>query len=104
MTVKTSQAVKIFIGFALTPDLRMQLNQSDGWKQSRITAGQDPVEPVEVRFNHKDYLGFQTDDSLCTWPELTRYQSLLKEALVRYCSHLNPDSYKICLFSQLFIA
>ncbi len=106
MTVNTSQALatKLFIGFALNPELRIQLNQSNEWKQSRITAGQDPLEPVETRFNNKDYLGFQIDSSICSWPQLQQYQTTLKQALSRYCSHLNPDSYKIYLFPQLFAA
>ncbi len=106
MTTKASQAVstKIFIGFALNPELRIQLNQSHAWKQSRITAGQDPTEPIEIRFNNKDYLGFHVDGAVCPWPLLQNKQKLLKEALGRYCPNLNPDSHKIYLFSQLFIA
>ena len=105
MTAK-AQAVqtKIFVGYALNPDLRIQLNQSNAWKQSRISVGQDPLEPIEVRFNNKDYLGFQIEGATCSWTQLQEHQKLLKEALVRYCSHLNPDSYKIHLFSQLFVS
>ncbi len=106
MTVQISPTTltKIFIGFSLHPELRVQLNQSNAWKQSRIIAGQNPIEALEVRFNNKDYLGFHVNGSRCSWSQLQKSQELLKAALLRYCPHLNADGYKIYLFSQLFIA
>ena len=106
MTLNTSQSVctKIFIGVAIHAELRIQLNQSHAWKQSRVTAGQDPLEPIEVRFHQKDYLGFQTEGSICPWPLLQKNQQLTKQALLRYCPQLNSDALNVHLFPQNFIA
>ena len=106
MITKAAQSVltKIFVGCALGPDLRIQLNQSATWKQSRILVGQDPAEPAEVRFNNKDYLGFQVDGTICPWPILQEKKHLVNKALSRYIPHHNSETLKIHIFSQIFVA
>ena len=51
---------KLFIGCQLGPELRIQLNQSLAWKQSRLGSC-EANEPVEVQFENRHYLGFFVD-------------------------------------------
>lgn len=93
----------IFIGCRLSPDLRIKLNQSLAWKQSRV-APEKGVDPLEVYHSQRHYLGFFLQEEKPTLGEVRSYPPLIRQAILRYCEEYPVERLKLYLFPQLFVS
>lgn len=95
--------LKFFLGCLLTTDLEAQLYQNQEWKQSRIMSGENNRFLQEAYFQEKKYLGLFLDQSAATYTELQDLDREIRETLLRFCVDLPIDTFKIFIFSQIFI-
>lgn len=96
--------VKLFIGYLITSEIRMHLNQSNNWKQDNI-APERPTEALsEVHYQNKDYIGrFLTQDYLAM-PQFKLVDQEMRRVLQSYCPNLNLDSLLTYTFPQIFVS
>ena len=88
---------KIFLGYLLSSELRMHLNNSDEWKHGQSTL-------KEVRFQENTFVGSFLEDNEFSLPQIQEYTQELKKELAIYCPNLNIDSLSPKLFSQIFVS
>jgi hypothetical protein len=96
----TSAHVKFFLGFPLTSEIKMHLNQSPQWKEASLFQTQ---EMTEINFEGKEYIGFLLESPLL-YTQLKNKEKDLKSQLQYYCSKIQIEKQKIYLFPQLFVA
>lgn len=96
-------SAKLFIGCHLSPDLRIQLNQSLAWKHSRLHT-EPGVEPVEIRHEGRDYLGFFLPRERAELLEVRANASPIRDAICRYCQKYPVDRLRLYVFPQLFVS
>lgn len=94
---------RLFIGCLITPELRLQLNQSVSWKQAKIGLPQQD-DLVENHYNQKDYIGVFTNGDSISFSELQQTGNRVKESLKSYCPHFSSEKIRILVFSQIFIS
>lgn len=96
--------VKLFVGFRLTAELRMHLNQSASWKQDSVgEPAEDSGRLVEVHFQENIYIGkFITRDRV-TVQDLKEYELQTTKQILEYCPNLSQDALKFCIFPQFFV-
>lgn len=103
MQVEDKIQFKLFVGCVITPELRMQLNQSPLWKQVKIApsihAGLN-----ETHYRQKNYIGlFLTQDKI-NLSELKQIETQITHALKSYCPQFASEKIRILVFSQVFIS
>ena len=96
-------SAKLFIGCYLSPDLRIQLNQSLEWKQSRLLT-EPGTEPVEIRHEGRDYLGFFLPRERAELLEVRANATPIHNAIRRYCHRYPVDRLRLYVFPQLFVS
>jgi len=96
MTIQT----RIFLGFILTKEVNMHLNQSLIWKESKLIGN---LSLSETEWQEKNYIGYFIP-SLLTYAQLKEKGEEIKTQLQIYCPKLNLDKHSIYLFSQLFLS
>lgn len=96
-------STKLFIGCHISPDLRIKLNQSLAWKQSRLDAPSG-LEPIELRHDNKDYLGFFISDNSTDLNALRHSGDQIRSAITRYCDGYPTDKINLFLFPQVFVS
>lgn len=95
---------RIFVGYSLHPELKLQLSQSPHWKQAKIMRDSVSDELFETHFQEKDYIGrFLTQDVL-TLKELKIIELEIQSRLRKHCPKFPVDKLKICVFTQVFIS
>lgn len=95
--------VKLFVGYMLTAEIKMLLNQSNEWKQASLVKNSSRENLVETHFQEKDYIGRYLEYKMLTIKDLKEEASFAKLTLQRYCPDLNVDTLKICIFPQVFV-
>ena len=96
--------VKIFIGFELTVDIKIQLNQSSEWKQASVVKDETNQNLIEAHYSEHDYLGQYFDFNTLTMKDVTSRAQDIRKRLKEYCPDLDVDALKIHLFPQVFIS
>lgn len=93
-------AIKFFFGFQQTSELKMHLNQSSQWKESKLFNNNGLS---EVRYQEKDFVGI-TIESPVTSTLLKKHEEGLKSQLQSFCPKLKVEKLNTYLFPQLFIS
>lgn len=96
--------LKIFIGFAVTSELKMHLNHSIGWKHARMHALSTSTLFEEVHFHQKEFVGCYIENKPLTIEDLQLKANALRKELLEYCPSLDIFKSPICIFPQLFVA
>lgn len=91
---------KIFIGCALTAELKNHLSKSSNWKQASI----EQTALTIIPFQEKEYLGIYHSENKITLIELALLEKMIKDKIQTYCPDLSPDTFKIITFPQIFIS
>ncbi len=97
-------AVKIFAGFVLNSELRMQLSQSDRWKHANLGSLATPGDLKEVPHKGKSYIGAYCQQIEQTLPELWQQEAALRQKLREYCPEFDADNVHLYVFPQVFIS
>lgn len=96
-------ATKLFIGCRVPPDLRIQLNQSLAWKQSRVAPDRH-LDPIDIQHDGRRYLGYFLESEQAPLAEVREIAPRLRTAVRRYCSEYPIDDVSIYVFPQLFVS
>ena len=95
--------LKLFIGYHLTTDIEIRLNQNVKWKQFRIDSGQNSRNLSEVYFQERKYLGCFMETSTVTFAEIKKAEKEINAIISGFDQDLTVDSAKMYVFSQIFI-
>ena len=102
LNLANSVTVKVFLGIALTPDVRMQLNQSHAWKTDQTTVKEGRL--LEIRYEEKDYLGTWITEEHPSVVQLRSKEASVLEQLRSYCPELPVEKLKVTIFPQIFLS
>lgn len=94
---------RLFIGYPISLDLRMRLNISKAWRNSRLNIALSSEEPIEVTHQDVVYLGFFMDDSFVPLKDVEETAFKIQSALHMYCTDYSPELTHICCFAQTFV-
>lgn len=94
--------VKLFLGIAISSELRLQLSESSEWKQAKISHQSHDL--IETHYQNKDYIGlFLTHEKVCL-AELKLIEMKILQTLKLYCPKFSSEKCKVLVFSQVFIS
>lgn len=96
MTIQT----RIFIGFLISKELDLHINQSDQWKEDKIQASSSLA---MTDWENKKYIG-QFAGCLLTYDELKKIEREARSQLQIYCPKVNVDKQPIHIFTQIFLS
>jgi len=95
---------KLFIGYRITPEIRMHLSQSAQWKHAVISPNKQGQELQEVHFGGQDYIGSYLTQEMVSLNELQITEAFVKQRFSSYCSNYTIENARVCVFAQVFIA
>lgn len=97
--------VKLFAGFPLKSEIKMHLEKSAEWKQSRLFIGSDNKEGlIEVHYEGLDYIGRFLGEHKIPLNQLITDEAAIRKSLQNYCPKCNLDKINIRIFPQIFIS
>lgn len=94
---------RLFVGYPISLDLRMRLNVSKVWRNSRLNIALCSEEPIEVTHQDVIYLGFFMNNPFVPLSEIEETASKIDKALSGYASDYSSDLSHICCFAQTFV-
>lgn len=94
---------RLFIGYPISLDLRMRLNISKVWRNSRLNIALSSDEPIEVMRQDVVYLGFFMDAPFVPLKDVEETAFKIQSALRMYCTDYSLDPAHICCFAQTFV-
>lgn len=95
---------KIFIGCAISSEIRMHLNHSIEWKHAALISA-STQEGLQIVSSHgNDYLGFYSTQKHLTIKDLKETQETIIVQIKSYLPKLDTQNLKICIFPQVFVA
>lgn len=95
---------KLFAGFLLTAEIKMQLSRSKTWQGNACVQSDGSEEHLlEVHYQGKDYLGqyFQPKVNL---KELKAREVSMRQLLQDYCPLHDCNLINLCVFPQIFVS
>lgn len=97
--------VRLFIGCAVSPELKVHLQHSMAWKQASILRSTEQDVLLETHFQNKSYLGLYADERFLTLHQVRQKQQKIRTQLYEYCPKLvGIDKIPIYVFPQIFVA
>jgi len=93
---------QLFLGIAISAELRMHMNYSLPWKQAQITRDDSDL-PQQVHFEGGNYLGFFLPDAAYSTAQLQAHAQRLLHKIAYYFPKYSKKALPIVLFPQLFI-
>lgn len=103
-TTENGMLSRIFVGYSLHPELKVQLGQSPNWKQAQIMPHDENDDLLEIHYQDKDYIGHFLSQSELTLQELKSIEQKVQERLREHCPKFPIEKLKFCVFSQVFIS
>jgi hypothetical protein len=100
-TSQESMQTELFVGYLLTPEIRMHLHASPQWKQAQIVPCEEDLK--EIHSKDKTYLGTFIGELEPDLKKLKALHTKNAERLAFYCPELKVSSLKGCIFPQLFL-
>ena len=94
---------RLFIGYPLSLDLRMRLNRSQAWKNSRLDIGINQEEPIEVTHENIVYLGYFMQEECVALKKIEETANKISKALKNYCKEHSADIKDVRCFAQTFV-
>lgn len=99
-----SVSTKLFIGYLISQEVRMHLNNSSIWKEIQAFPKENTHHLREVHHNNKSFIGAFLFSKTPSLEELKKTQSFVSSNLQSYCEKLNVESLKITIFPQIFLS
>lgn len=93
-------STKIFVGYELNLELKINLDKSSLWKESSVSQS---TTLQKVVFQNKNYIGSYLEFKNTTMKNLEEHAALIKSELERYCNKIDINVYNIQIFPQVFI-
>jgi hypothetical protein len=104
-TVGSHVIVKLFIGCAVTPEVKMHLTQSNSWKQANIMRGREEGILSQTHFHQHSYIGLYADEQHLTLAEVRSLQHLIQQQLSAYCPKMSGiNKLPLYIFPQFFVS
>ncbi len=98
-----SVAVKLFVGFQVTSEMRMHLHRSKAWQQASVLCPSER-DLIEIHHHGHDYVGrFLPQDRLIL-SDVRANDALAKKALKEYCPECDLDGITVRIFPQVFVS
>lgn len=94
--------IKVFIGYPLSKELSLHLEQSAHWQEAKLLC--NPKEIQIISYEDKAYLGLFIQEKAPHLTLLSHYQKHIEESLKKYCPNFNRHQLSPVLFSQVFIS
>lgn len=92
--------IHIFLGYQQNKEIKMYLNQSHSWKESKLLGN---ATLSVTQWQDQEYIGlFISLLSSCS--HIKEKEQEIKTQLQLYCPKLNLDKHSACLFPQLFLS
>lgn len=95
---------RLFVGCAVTSELKMYLSQSIKWKHVNILATKNPEDLSIIHHHGKDYIGLYAQHDKITVAELEEIEKIIKQQIQIYCPQIEIQKVNSVVFPQLFIA
>lgn len=95
---------KIFLGFQITPELRLHLNGSDSWKRQKTLSSQANDSLKEVHHNDKEFIGRFLAKENPALEDLQQEMKSVHSELVLHCEELCTSSLTSAVFPQIFLS
>lgn len=100
--INSKVSLRLFLGCHLTAELRLHLEKSQAWKETRI----GPTGSHHLVINHfhqKEYIGFFVGEGV-NLSKLKETETLILQAIQSYCPEIDLKHCQVLAFSQLFIS
>lgn len=91
--------IRIFLGYLQSKELKIHLQQSQGWKEAQLKR---PPPLIETTWEQKEYVGLFIP-SLLTCAQIKEIEKKIRLELESCCPKLCLDKYPAYLLPQLFI-
>lgn len=101
---KNRITVKIFTGFKLTVELKLQLNKSHAWKQDSIVQDQTKKNFTKVHHQGKEYIGCYNNHIMLSIRDIQKQEQIMRQSFQEYCPEFNVESLMISIFPQVFVS
>ncbi len=93
-------SIKLFVGYELSTQLKMNLIKDSRWKESSVS---QTTFLKKVDYQNKNYIGSYLEFENTTMKNLQKHAKQIKDELQQYCKEIDLTSHKIQIFSQVFI-
>ncbi len=105
MATETKRAIlKIFAGFYLTSELKMNLDASQEWNLLKILPKSENHKLMITRFEGDEYIGVYLTSESIEVQHLKDIHEDLEKKVISLCPKLNPNKLQFKLFSQPLIS
>jgi hypothetical protein len=101
--IKDKTATKLFLGCSLTSELKMHLNSSPEWLDTKIDSTHSDA-LKEVPFENQKFVGLYLEEEKLTLDALKEHEAKLRLKIGSYCCRLDCSNLKCFIFSQFFIS
>ena len=95
--------IKLFLGFQLSTELSIHLNQSKIWKEVSVIHLSNPDDLIEVTRDGNRYVGLYLPQASMPISEIQHFEKIIQNKLHFYCPDYQLQKAKILLFSQVLI-
>jgi len=92
------------MGFQLTIDLKMKLNQTQEWKQFIVAPELGKNSLIIIPYDKHEYIGRYSDAKLMTLTDIRLVANAVEAALQNFAPEYDLDTLKFSVFPQVFIA
>lgn len=104
-TVENSLTFRLFIGFPITSELKMEMNHNSKWKEIEILKNQNETGKSlqRVHFDDKEYLGHYLDCPILSLKDLPVIEENFHASFKEIFPEFKQDRLSLQLFSQVFV-
>lgn len=103
MALSPQVPIKLFLGTAVTAELRMHISRSLLWKEGNILK-EDLNLPLIFPFLGKDYLGLLVENKGVTIEELNGFCRIFQDRVEYYFSEYSLKKSPLVVFPQFFLS
>jgi hypothetical protein len=95
--------IKLFLGFQLSTELSIHLNQSILWKEISVIRLSKQDDLISILHESTHYIGTYLPHPHTTLTEIQALEKMIQEKLQIYCPNYKLQHSKILLFPQVLI-
>lgn len=95
--------IKLFLGFQLSTELSIHLNQSHLWKEISVVRLAKADDLIEITHEGTYYIGVYLPFSQTNLKEVQTFEKMIQDKLQLYCPNYKLQRSKILLFPQVLI-
>lgn len=97
-------SVKVFAGFPLVGEFKIELSQSKEWNLLKILPSNHRKKLQIARGEGIEHIGFYLPDAPQTVTQLHKIEQELRELIASLCPKLHPNKLHLKLFTQTLIS